>query len=56
MLELSHVYKVFNPNTVNEKIALETYVLLTGFGEAMILRAPLLIEYGRRAGEKKRDS
>lgn len=34
--------------TVNERIALDAYVLWTGCGEALLLRAPLLIEYGRR--------
>lgn len=34
--------------TVNESVALDSYVLLTGIGEALLLRAPLLIEYGRR--------
>ncbi len=34
--------------TVNETVALESYVLLTGIGEALLLRAPLLIEYGFR--------
>lgn len=42
--------------TVNEKVALELYVLLTGFGEALILRAPLLIEYGCRMHAKKAES
>ena len=41
--------------TVNEKVALDIYILLTGFGEALILRAPLLIEYGRRMREKSRN-
>jgi len=34
--------------TVNESVALDSYVLLTGIGEALLLRAPFLIEYGRR--------
>ena len=34
--------------TVNESVALDSYVLLTGIAEALLLRAPLLIEYGRR--------
>jgi hypothetical protein len=34
--------------TVNERIALDAYVLWTGCAEALLLRAPLLIEYGRR--------
>ncbi len=34
--------------TVNESVALDSYVLLTGIGEALLLRAPLLIEYGQR--------
>ncbi len=37
--------------TANEQIALDTYVLLTGCGEALLLRAPLLLEYGRRMRE-----
>ena len=37
--------------TVNEQVALENYVLLTGCGEALLLRAPLLLEYGRRRKE-----
>lgn len=41
--------------TVNEKVAVDTFVLLTGIGEALLLRAPLLIEYGYRIGEKKKD-
>lgn len=34
--------------TVNESVALDSYILLTGIAEALLLRAPLLIEYGRR--------
>lgn len=34
--------------TVNESVALDSYVLLTGIGESLLLRAPLLIEYGCR--------
>ena len=33
MLELSHVYKVFNPNTVNEKIALNDLCLTLNDGD-----------------------
>lgn len=39
--------------TVNEQIALEIYVLVTGCGEALFLRAPLLLEYGRRWREMR---
>ncbi len=34
--------------TVNEQVALDACILFTGCGEALILRAPLLLEYGRR--------
>ena len=42
--------------TVNGQIALDAYVLWTGCGEALLLRAPLLIEYGRRARGKRETS
>ena len=44
-LFLAPIYAIL---TVNERIALDAYVLWTGCGEALLLRAPLLIEYGRR--------
>jgi len=53
MLLLAPMYSFV---TVNGKVALDVFVLLTGFGEAMLLRAPLLIEYGRRMREEKRGS
>lgn len=43
--------------TVNEKVALDTFVLFTGICEALLLRAPLLIEYGYRSRAKdKKDN
>ncbi len=45
MLLLAPMYAFM---TVNESVALENFVLLTGIGEALLLRAPLLIEYGVR--------
>ncbi len=53
MLLLAPMYSFM---TVNEKVALDLYVLLTGFGEALVLRAPLLIEYGCRMRGKTRNS
>lgn len=53
MLLLAPMYSFM---TVNEKVALDAYVLLTGSGEALLLRAPFLIEYGRRMCAKKRTS
>lgn len=49
MLLLAPMYAFM---TVNENVALELYILLTGFGEAFALRAPLLIEYGSRMRTK----
>ena len=51
MLLLAPMYSFM---TVNGKVALEVYVLLTGFGEALLLRAPLLIEYGVRMMETEK--
>ncbi len=42
--------------TVNEQVALDSYILLTGCGEALFLRAPLLLEYGRRRKKMSGDS
>ena len=38
--------------TVNEQVVLDVYILLTGIGEALLLRVPLLIEYYRRMWEQ----
>ena len=40
--------------TVNERIPLDAYVLWLGCGEALLLRTPILIEYGRRVRENRR--
>lgn len=53
MLLLAPMYAFM---TVNESIALENYVLLTGIGESLLLRAPLLIEYGIRMRRERRTS
>lgn len=53
MLLLAPLYAFM---TVNENVPLERYVLLTGFAEALAMRAPLLIVYGSRMRARKREN
>lgn len=50
MLFLAPMYAFM---TVNESVALDRFVFLTGFAEALIMRAPLLIVYGVQMRAKK---
>lgn len=50
MLMIAPMYSFM---TVNERVSLDTFVLVSGIGEALFLRTPFLIEYGRRCREKK---
>lgn len=40
--------------TVNDQLPLDVYILLTGIAQALLMRAPFLIEYVRRLREKRK--
>ncbi len=52
MLMLAPMYSFM---TVNDNVPIDVYVLATGVGEAFLMRAPVLIEYGMRVAAQKHE-